>query len=59
MKKLGGTCNHNLIDIHTPVDVSRLTELLKEADYDQTESEFLSNGFENRFSLEYEGPLFR
>ena len=41
----------------TPVNVGKLHELLIESGYDKAEMQYLTEGFENGFSLEYEGPL--
>ena len=42
--------------IKTPVDVTKLGQLLHDSDYDKTETEFLLDGFKNGFSIGYNGP---
>ena len=51
--------NFDLQNIVTPVNVSRLHDLLRKTNYDTNETRFLVNGFTNGFSLGYEGPFNR
>ena len=51
--------NYDLKNVITPVDVDRLVHLLRESDYDETETLFLENGFCNGFDIGYEGPQQR
>ena len=39
----------------TPVDVEKYDELLKQANYDKTKSDYLVSGFKNGFRLHFEG----
>ena len=48
-----------LSTIVTPVDVERYEQLLKESFYDQTETDFLVDGFRNGFEIGYQGPQNR
>ena len=48
--------NLNLSEIVTPVKVRVYEELLKQAGYNKTKTEYLVQGFRNGFSLEYKGP---
>ena len=48
--------NFNTTDVVSPVDYAKLEELLKLSKYDESETEFLVDGFKNGFSLGYEGP---
>ena len=47
--------NYNLNDIVTPVKVDVSENLLKEANYDANEIEFVINGFKEGFPIGYEG----
>ena len=47
--------NFNVTDLVTPVKVDVLETLLKQSNYDQTETEFLVSGFTEGFSLGYHG----
>ena len=49
--------NFNLNSIITPVDVSELTRLLHLTNYDEEETSFLTNGFDEGFDLGYRGPV--
>ena len=51
--------NPDIHNIVTPVNWKLLQKLLIQAHYDQTEIDYLVNGFKDGFSLEYEGPLER
>ena len=51
--------NHNLEDVHTPVDGRLLARKLREANYDLAEIEFLEHGFTKGFNIGYEGPTRR
>ena len=51
--------NFDLYNLVTPVNVDVLEQLLRESSYDETETEFLINGFRNGFSIGYRGPLNR
>ena len=42
--------------IKTPVDTSKLKQLLVLSNYDKKETSFLIDGFENGFSIGYNGP---
>ena len=44
------------MNIISPVDFVELEQLLKESNYDQKETKFLVDGFENGFDLGYRGP---
>ena len=48
--------NWDLIDIHTPVNVTRLKEELLKAQYDVKEVNYLFEGFSRGFDIEYQGP---
>ena len=47
--------NFDLQNIVTPVDVNKLESLLNDGGYDKCKTEFLVDGFRNRFSIGYEG----
>ena len=47
------------LTIVTPVQVSVLRRMLEISEYDSNEAQFLIDGFENGFSLGYEGPTDR
>ena len=47
--------NLDLDNIITPVNVNKFEELLREASYNENETDYLINGFRNGFSLEYQG----
>ena len=49
--------NLDLENIVTPVNVPRLRKLLEETKYDQSKTQFLLEGFEKGFALEFEGEL--
>ena len=49
--------NHNLTDIITPVKAQVLKDLLTQAGYNQSKTNYLYDGFLNGFSLKYQGPL--
>ena len=51
--------NFDLENIVTPLDVSKFTGLLREANYDPAEIRFLEDGFTNGFDIGYEGPELR
>ena len=51
--------NFDLEHIVTPVNPGVFGTLLRETNYDPTESEFLIRGFTEGFELGYEGPLER
>ena len=48
--------NLNLEDIVTPVNVDALEGLLRSAGYEEQKLRFLTDGFQNGFSIGYEGP---
>ena len=48
--------NFDLTNIVMPVDTRVLKDLLYKSGYDKIESQYLLNGFENGFSLVYQGP---
>ena len=48
--------NFNLTDVITPVNASKLEQLLIDSKYDSNETTFLVNGFKNGFPLGYAGP---
>ena len=43
----------------SPINVAVLESYLRCANYDQSDTEFLINGFHNGFSIGYQGPLIR
>ena len=43
-------------NVVSPVDFAELKELLELSGYDQDKTQFLVNGFQNGFSIGYEGP---
>ena len=49
--------NFDLENIVTPVDVGNLRKLLMETHYDEEKSQFLLDGFQFGFALEFEGKL--
>ena len=51
--------NHDLTSVITPVKVDKLVNLLQEANYSESEIQFLRNGFSNGFDIGYEGPKDR
>ena len=51
--------NYDLEDVVTPIDVSRLEELLREVEYPPEETQYLCDGFRNGFDLGYRGPVNR
>ena len=51
--------NHDLNTIVTPLDVGKFAHYLRVSEYDQTESEFLIDGFTNGFDIGYKGPEVR
>lgn len=51
--------NFDKDSVVTPVDVEQLDQLLQEVGYDQTKTEFLTNGFKHGFDLGYQGPTQR
>ena len=48
--------NFDLESIKTPVNVQVFKELLVQSNYDPHETEYLIDGFQNGFSIGYEGP---
>ena len=48
--------NYDLEKVVTPVNVPKLIGLLKEAEYDASEIDFLEKGFTEGFDIGYEGP---
>ena len=48
--------NFDLDNIVTPVNTEAFNKLLKASNYDQSETEFLVDGFTNGFSIGYCGP---
>ena len=48
--------NLDLSSIRTPVNHDVLESLLKQSNFDKSETEFLIDGFKNGFSIGYEGP---
>ena len=46
----------DLTKVNTPVHTAMLARLLRDTNFDRTESEFLVDGFTNGFSLGYQGP---
>ena len=55
----GGVCNPDLENIVTPIDATKLGDLLRAADYNPDETAFLVDGFRHGFDLHYHGPLDR
>ena len=51
--------NYNLTDIVTPIDVDKLETLLVDSNYSGEETEFLVDGFCNRFDIGYKGTKLR
>ena len=51
--------NYDLNAIVTPVKVDALERLLREANNDTQETDFLVDGFRNRFDIQYQGPIIR
>ena len=51
--------NFDLQNIHTPVQVSKLVNALREANYDSEEIRFLEKGFTEGFDIGYQGPELR
>ena len=49
--------NYDLQSIFTPVDATKLRQLLELTQYDEKESQFLIDGFSNGFDLGYRGPM--
>ena len=49
--------NYDLNNMVTPVDADRFQELLVQADYDKKETEFIIDGFRNRFDLGFRGTV--
>ena len=52
-------CNPDLSSIITPVNVTKLEQLLRDSDYDREETDFLVNGFSSGFDIGYQGPAER
>ena len=48
--------NFNLTDVVMPINVNRFHELLIESNYDKNETELLTDGLSNGFSIGYQGP---
>ena len=48
--------NYDLQNVITPVNISKLRNLLSESGYNGEESKFLCDGFELGFDLGYQGP---
>ena len=48
--------NYNLTDVVTPVNIGKFRDLLRASSYNEKETQFLEDGFQNGFSLEYDGP---
>ena len=48
--------NFDLENIVTPVNVKELGKLLRESCYNESETEFILDGFTNGFDIGYEGP---
>ena len=51
--------NFDLENIMTPVDPDVLEKLLVQSNYDRAETEFVVNGFRNRFDIQYQGEKVR
>ena len=49
--------NYDLQNIVTPVDVSVLTQLLRDSQYEEEKSQFLIQGFTHGFNLGYKGSM--
>ena len=47
--------NFNLTSVKTPVNVPQFKKLLQMSNYDEKKSQYLTDGFENGFSIGYEG----
>ena len=50
--------NYDLTNVQTPVKVDRLQSMLRQAEYDTQDADFLVQGFREGFDLGYEGPIF-
>ena len=48
--------NYNTSEIMIPVNPHVLQELLIESNYDRGKTQYLVNGFQNGFSIGYQGP---
>ena len=51
--------NFDLMNVVMPINVENLERLLTDSKYNQTETEFLVQGFKFGFDLGYEGPVLR
>ena len=49
--------NFDLETLVTPINVDRFCELLRESDYDKNEIQFIWNGFNDGFPIEYHGEM--
>ena len=49
--------NQDLTKIITPMDADKLNDLLIQSKYDKQKRKFLVKGFQEGFSLHYNGPL--
>ena len=47
--------NFDIENVVTPVNVNNLRKALKNSGFDKAKTEYLCNGFENGFALEYQG----
>ena len=48
--------NYNMDDVITPVNVTKLQQILNESKYDVDKTQYLIDGFSNGFDLGYRGP---
>ena len=51
--------NYDMNSIASPINYTKLRDLLTKTNYDKEEADFLIDGFENGFSLEYRGSFDR
>ena len=51
--------NLDLTNIETPLNVNLYEQLLKDTQYDNTETKFLVKGFREGFDIGYQGPTQR
>ena len=51
--------NGDLQSVVTPINAQLLVKLLKESNYNETETAFLEQGFTRGFNIEYDGPRDR
>ena len=47
--------NYDIKSVITPVNVKVYKELLRQADYDESKTDYLVNGFTNGFDIQFKG----